>query len=110
MYVSALSRIALLKNRATTIVTLVDMLTDSDISIQEGWHKLGVRATALEGRIWVVFEPPDTGKEAGSQEIGGVEPEIVSAIFGFGPGAMPLARYDSAKFLSVSPPRTHTCD
>ena len=91
---------------ATMTVTLVDMLTDSNISIQESWHRLGVRITALEGRIWVVFEPSKPGTDVG---VGSKEPAIVSAIFGFGPGAMPLARCDSAKprIQFASSTRTH---
>ena len=56
---------------------LVDMMTDAKQSIKEKWFGLGTRAAALEGRLWVIFEPSK-----------GVD--IVSAVAAFGPGVMPL--------------------
>ncbi|KAJ2912318.1 hypothetical protein MD484_g8101, partial [Candolleomyces efflorescens] len=63
--------------------TVTDMITDSKRSVHEKWNRAGLRATALEGRIWVVFDDshddPGTRADAGS-------PTIVSLAAAFGPG------------------------
>jgi hypothetical protein len=65
------------------------MLTDSNQSVQEKWHRAGLRATALEGRIWVIFDDSD---ENSGQQRNGKSPSIVSLVGAFGPGTMIMAR------------------
>lgn len=67
---------------------IVDMLSDSNLSIKKAWHRLGVRAGALEGKIWVVFEPPGSGDIENSSEILVAQPTIVSLVVAFGPGVV----------------------
>ncbi|KAJ2928726.1 hypothetical protein H1R20_g8375, partial [Candolleomyces eurysporus] len=63
---------------------IVAMMSDSNRAIEEKWHRLGVRAGALEGKIWVVFDP-DQSKERGDEDS-----SIVSVVVAFGPGVMPM--------------------
>jgi hypothetical protein len=65
------------------------MPTDSKRSVQEKWHRAGLRATALEGRIWVVFD--DSDEHSGKQR-DGVSASIVSLVAAFGPGTMIMGR------------------
>ncbi|KAJ2911688.1 hypothetical protein MD484_g8723, partial [Candolleomyces efflorescens] len=63
--------------------TVTDMLTESKRSIQEKWNRAGLRATALEGRIWAVFD--DSHDHSGQQGDVGNQ-TIVSLAAAFGPG------------------------
>ncbi|RXW13352.1 hypothetical protein EST38_g12502 [Candolleomyces aberdarensis] len=56
----------------------VDMMTDSKRSIRDMWNRSGIRAAALEGKIWVVYDPDND------------ENEIISAVIAFGPGSTPM--------------------
>ncbi|KAJ3519611.1 hypothetical protein NMY22_g13120 [Coprinellus aureogranulatus] len=68
----------------------VDMQTDCKRSVQEAWHRLGVRAAALEGRIWVISVPSTLGKPLDRQTQGKDGLTIVSTVIAFGPGVMPM--------------------
>ncbi|KAF6752467.1 hypothetical protein DFP72DRAFT_904907 [Ephemerocybe angulata] len=61
------------------------MMSDSRKDIEEKWHRSGVRIGALEGRIWVVYDPSYT---PGPNTVGA---PIVAVVVAFGPGAMPMA-------------------
>ncbi|KAJ3519613.1 hypothetical protein NMY22_g13118 [Coprinellus aureogranulatus] len=79
-----------LLTRAYAGITLVEMQTGAQKSIQEAWHRLGVRIGALEGRIWVVFDPPEAKKSSRHGSPTSEKPAIVSVLIAFGPGTMPL--------------------
>ncbi|KAF6756972.1 hypothetical protein DFP72DRAFT_264857 [Ephemerocybe angulata] len=73
------------------IVIVPRMMSDSKKDVEEKWHHSGTLLGALEGRIWVIFDPSYSGPESPAQlrgEMTGVP--IVAVVIAFGPGGMPM--------------------